>query len=196
MRPTDDPITLFGDWLAAARACAAIREPTAMTLATATRDGKPSARIVLLKQHDPRGFVFYTNLSSRKSEELKANSQAALCFYWMPLDRQVRIEGAAGPVEAAEADAYFASRDRNKQAGAWASRQSAPLKDRPTLVTEVAEIEAKYEGKPIPRPPHWSGWRLTPTHIEFWQQGDFRLHQRDLYTRDAKGGWNHTLLYP
>ena len=194
--PTDDPIALFSEWLKAANSCAAIREPTAMTLATATPDGTPSARIVLLKHHDRRGFVFYTNLLSRKGAELKVNPKAALCFYWMPLDLQVRIEGTVSPVTHAEADAYFASRERNKQAGAWASQQSQALKDRPTLVTRVAEVEATYDGRPIPRPPHWSGWRLDPSRIEFWQQGEFRLHQRDLYRRTANGGWDHSLLYP
>lgn len=191
----ENPLELFTEWLNAAKACAAIREPTAMTLATASKDGTPSARVVLLKQHDAEGFVFYTNLNSRKSAELKANPKAALCFYWMPLDKQVRIEGTVTAVDAKLADAYFASRDRNKQAGAWASLQSQTLASRPELVTRLAEIEAAYEGKPIPRPPHWSGWRVSPASIEFWEQGDFRLHTRDLYTRRGDG-WSHTLLYP
>lgn len=191
----DNPIELFSDWLVAAEACAAVREPTAMTLATATSDGKPSARIVLLKHHDSKGFVFYTNFESRKGSELKQNPHAALCFHWEALDRQVRVEGSVSPVEGKEADAYFATRERNKQAGAWASLQSQTLASRPELVTRIAEIEARYEGQAIPRPPHWSGWRLDPASIEFWQQGEFRLHQRDLYTKRA-GGWEHTLLYP
>lgn len=191
----ENPIELFSGWLAAAEACASIREPTAMTLATATPDGTPSTRIVLLKQHDERGFVFYTNMDSRKSRELKANPKASLCFYWMPLDRQVRIDGTITAVADAEADAYFATRERGKQIGAWASLQSETLASRETLQRRIAVLEAEYQGKPIPRPPHWSGWRLSPQHIEFWQQGEFRLHQRDLYTR-ASNGWDHALLYP
>ncbi len=190
-----DPIARFSEWLEEARAERSIPEPTAMTLATATKDGAPSARIVLLKAHDGNGFVFYTNLESRKGEELAANPRAALCFYWAPLLRQVRIEGGVTPVSDAEADAYFTTRDRNKQAGAWASKQSRPLASRPQLVTGVSKVEADYDEKSIPRPPFWSGWRLKPEHIEFWQEGEFRLHQRDLYTRDGSG-WKHTLLYP
>lgn len=191
----ENPLELFSDWLIAAEACAAIAEPTAMTLATATKDGTPSARIVLLKHHDAKGFVFYTNLNSRKSEELKSNPKASLCFYWMPLDRQVRIEGTVTPVDDKEADAYFASRDRGSQVGAWASRQSQLLPARDELVKRITNVEADYAGKAIPRPTHWSGWRLLPQVIEFWQQGESRLHQRDLYTRHGDG-WNHTFLYP
>lgn len=190
-----DPIAQFTQWLADAKACAAIAEPTAMTLATATRDGKPSARVVLLKAHDAKGFVFYTNFASRKGHELEENSQATLCFYWMPLDRQVRIEGRATPVSDQEADAYFASRARGKQIGAWASMQSQPLDNRATLEARIAQLTAEYEGKTIPRPLHWSGWRIAPERIEFWNQGTFRLHERDAYTR-SNGGWEHTLLYP
>ena len=191
----ENPIELFSDWLVAAQNEDAIREPTAMTLATATREGTPSARIVLLKQHDARGFVFYTNFTSRKSNDLHENPRASLCFYWMPLDRQVRIDGTVTPVDAQEADAYFATRERGKQAGAWASLQSQPMPSRDALVTRIAEVEHHYAGKPIPRPPHWSGWRLAPERIEFWQQGEFRLHQRDVFTRHGNG-WQHTLLYP
>ncbi len=191
----NDPIALFSDWLAAAKATAAIAEPTAMTLATATKGGTPSARIVLLKGHDETGFVFYGNFNSRKGGELTTNPKASLCFYWMPLSRQVRIDGAVTPVSDAEADAYFATRERNKQAGAWGSLQSQPLGSPATLIARAAEIEKQYDGQTIPRPPHWSGWRLLPQSIEFWQQGDYRLHQRDLYTR--KGAeWEHALLYP
>lgn len=190
-----DPIAQFTQWLTDAKACAAIIEPTAMTLATAARDGKPSARVVLLKAHDAKGFVFYTNFASRKGHELEENPNAALCFYWMPLDRQVRIEGRATPVSDDEADAYFASRERGKQIGAWASLQSQPLDNRATLEARIAQLTAEYEGKIIPRPLHWSGWRVAPERIEFWSQGTFRLHERNVYTL-GNGGWEHTLLYP
>ncbi len=192
-----DPIAQFSEWFAAAKATPAIADATAMTLATATADGKPAARVVLLKGHGADGFVFYTNFTSRKGTELKANPQAALCFYWPVLDRQIRIEGRVAPVSDAEADAYFASRAREKQIGAWASLQSQPLPSREALLTRIAELTKQHEGQPVPRPPHWSGWRLVPTRIEFWSQGDFRLHEREVFTRDhAHAPWRHTLLYP
>lgn len=190
----DDPITKFAAWFGQAQS-AGIKEPTAMTLATATRDGVPSARIVLLKAYDARGFVFYTNLDSRKGQEITANPHAALVFYWSALDKQVRIEGSLSAVSAAESDAYFASRERHKQAGAWASLQSQPLDARETLIARAEAIEQQYAGKDIPRPPHWGGTRLAPTRIEFWHQRDARLHDREVYTR-AGDGWAHTLLYP
>lgn len=190
----NDPIKKFADWFGQVQS-AGIKEPTAMTLATATAAGMPSARIVLLKAYDARGFVFYTNLASRKGEEMAANPHAALMFYWPALDKQVRIEGTLSPVSDAEADAYFASRERHRQAGAWASLQSQPLDARETLVARVNAIEKKYEGKDIPRPPHWSGTRLAPARLEFWHQRDARLHDREVYTRTGDG-WSHTLLYP
>jgi pyridoxamine 5'-phosphate oxidase len=190
-----DPLPIFDTWLKEAIACAMIREPTAMTLATADGDGKPSARMVLLKAFDERGFVFYTNLQSRKGHELKVNPYAALVFYWMPLDKQVRIDGTVVAVSASEADTYFASRERLKQAGAWASLQSEPLDKRETLIARTTDIEQKYDGKPIPRPPHWSGYRLVPGRMEFWSQGSARLHERECFTRQHNG-WQHTLLYP
>lgn len=190
------PISKFSEWFAAAQACSAIREPTAMTLATATATGLPSARIVLLKDHGADGFVFYTNHTSRKSHEILENPHAALCFYWMPLDRQVRIEGSVTRVSDAVADAYFASRPRTRQIGAWASLQSQHLDGRETLDARVAALTATYEGGPIPRPPHWSGWQLAPRSIEFWEQSDARLHAREIYTRAVSGDWQHALLYP
>ena len=190
-----DPITRFGAWLDEAKACETIVEPTAMSLATCTASRRPSVRIVLLKQADERGFVFYTNLTSRKSVELKENPYAALCFYWMPLDKQVRVEGAIVRVDDAEADAYFASRKRGSQMGAWASDQSAPLASREELEARVAAMEAEYEGRDVPRPAHWGGWRLVPERIEFWQQLDFRLHHREVFTR-TQDGWESGLLYP
>lgn len=190
-----NPIEQFSQWLEMARAHPAIHEPTAMTLATATAQGKPSARIVLLKEHGPQGFLFYTNHESRKSAELKANPFAALCFYWMPLDRQIRIEGRITPSSAEEADRYFASRPRARQIGAWASYQSQPMPTRDALDNRVAELTAHYEGRDIPRPPHWSGWRLTPESIEFWVQSEARLHERYIYRREGER-WVHTFLYP
>lgn len=191
-----DPIAKFSVWLAEAKATSAIKEPTAMTLATANAGGAPSARIVLLKDHGPLGFTFYTNLTSRKSGELKANPRAALCFYWMPLDRQVRIEGTITQAADADADAYFASRPRARQIGAWASLQSQPLPNREALDTRNAEFEQKFAGMDVPRPPHWSGWLLVPHSIEFWVNSDARLHERELYTRSANSTWQHGLLYP
>ncbi len=192
----EDPIAQFQRWLKEAGNHPAITEPTAMTLATATTDGRPSARIVLLKACDASGFLFYTNLNSRKGGELKQNPHAALCFYWMPMGRQVRVEGSLTPASDAEADAYFISRPRSRQIGAWASQQSRPLASREELDNNVAALEKKYQGQDVPRPPHWGGWRLKPTTIEFWQASDARLHVRELYTRNLSGQWTESLLYP
>lgn len=189
------PIHQFEQWLGEAKAHPEINEPTAMTLATVGAEGNPSARIVLLKEVDARGFVFYTNLESRKSREIHAQPHAALCFYWMPLDKQVRVEGQIHAVSAAESDAYFATRVREKQIGAWASKQSETMESRDALQQRIAEITARFAGQNIPRPPHWGGWRLVPERIEFWQQRDFRLHVRDVYVRTGEQ-WQHTLLYP
>lgn len=190
----ENPIEKFARWFGEAQTCG-LKEPTAMTLATATPQGIPSARIVLLKAYDERGFVFYTNFASRKGAEMLENPHAALVFYWSALDKQVRIEGGLSPVSDAEADLYFATRERHKQAGAWASLQSQPLDSRTTLMERAADIEAQYEGRAIPRPPHWSGMRLAPQRIEFWHQRDARLHDREVFTR-TDAGWDHTLLYP
>lgn len=189
------PFALFHQWFSEAKACASIADATAMSLGTATRDGKPSVRTVLLKEADERGFVFYTNCDSRKGTELKANPHAALCFYWAGIDKQVRIEGAVSPVSDAEADAYFVSRERGKQVGAWASLQSQPLESMQALMKRAEAFEKSFEGAPVPRPPHWSGWRLVPDVMEFWQQGQYRLHQRDCYIRHGDH-WHHTLLNP
>ncbi len=192
-----DPIAQFTAWYADAKNHPAIADASAMTLATATLGGKPAARMVLLKEHGPHGFVFYGNMNSRKFRELKANPQAALCWYWPALDRQIRVEGAVAPVSDAEADAYFASRERGKQIGAWASDQSAPMPNRDAFEENIAALTRVYDGKPVPRPPHWSGWRLSATYIEFWSQGNHRLHAREVYTRaDAGAAWGHRLLYP
>ncbi len=193
---TNDIIARFTQWLNAASAHPQIAEPIAMCLATATRDAVPSARIVLLKAYDERGFVFYTNLESRKSDELKENPYAALCFHWMPLERQVRIEGSVEPVSAAEADAYFASRPRESRIGAWSSDQSRPLQERTLLEQRIAQMQERFADNEVPRPPHWSGWRVVPRVIEFWQQGDSRLHERELFTRQSNHSWGMQWLYP
>ena len=190
-----DPFAMFEDWLAEAWKY----EPddaNAMTVATATPAGAPSARIVLLKGADRRGFVFYTNTTSRKGEELAANSRAALLFHWKPQGRQVRIEGRVDPATDAEADEYYASRARISRLGAWASDQSQPLPERADLERRLAEYEARYPGEDIPRPPHWHGYRVIPERFEFWQSMPFRLHDRTLFTRDAGGDWKSGKLYP
>ena len=187
-----DPFALFESWYEEARQ--AERDPTAMALATATADGLPSVRMVLLKGADRRGFVFYTNLDSRKSLELAGNAHAALCLWWQTIRRQVRIEGAVEPVSAAEADAYFASRVRGSQIGAWASLQSRPLESRAALDSRVAEFEARYPGA-VPRPPNWSGFRVVPGAIEFWRELPNRLHERLLFNSSGTS-WDVTRLYP
>ncbi len=172
-------------------------EPTAMTVATVGRDGRPAARTVLLKAFDERGFVFFTNFSSRKGRQLAANPQAALLFHWKHLREgvQVKIEGTVEPVSAAEADAYFASRPRGSQVGAWASLQSQPLASRELFDQRVADVEKRYEGQEVPRPPHWSGFRVVPERIEFWYGAQFRLHERQCYER-VDGAWTKLMLYP
>lgn len=189
-------IERFEAWLETARETAEIVEPTAMALATAQADGRPGVRTVLLKGVDTAGFVFYTNTRSKKGTQLHANPWAALNFFWAPLARQVVIEGAVEPVSDDEADAYFASRPRLSQLGAWTSEQSAPLADRETFESRLAAVEARFGEGPIPRPPHWSGYRVRPDMIEFWQGRDGRLHDRERYFRNADGVWEWTLLNP
>jgi len=170
-------------------------EPTAFALATAAQDGQPSVRILLLKDVDARGFVFYTNQESRKGRELAENRRAAMSFHWPQLERQVRVEGRVSPVSPAEADAYFASRPRGSQIGAWASRQSRTLERVGDLDARVEEFEQKFAGKDVPRPPYWSGFRLEPAAIEFWKGKPSRLHDRQLFVREGDG-WRMQLLYP
>lgn len=190
-----DPFARFREWMAEAEA-SEVSEPNAMTVATATPDGIPSARAVLLKGVDQRGFVFYTNMESRKGAEIVANPRLALLFHWKSLGRQVRIDGRAEHVTDAEADAYFGSRPRISRLGAWASDQSRPLPDRATLEQRLADLEKQYPDNEIPRPPHWSGFRVIPHHFEFWQSMDFRLHDRTVYTRTPDGRWTMGKLYP
>ena len=190
----DEPIKIFKDWLEEARATEPIN-PNAMTLATADAKGRPSARMVLLKDVDCEGFVFYTNLNSRKASELTVNPHAALCFYWRALAKQVRVEGTTELVTADEADAYFASRPKLSQLGAWASKQSQPLEGRMALERRVAKYTARFNIGSVPRPAFWSGFRLRPVQIELWKEEAFRLHDRTLYKRDGDG-WVVDNLYP
>lgn len=190
-----DPIDQFARWMDAALA-AHLPEPTAMTLATATPDGTPSARMVLLKGFDGRGFRFFTNYESQKGQELLANPRAALVFYWQPLDRQVRITGPVSPLSPDESDAYYASRGRHSQLGAWASPQSGPLPSRAVLVARYARARWRFLGEKVSRPPYWGGFQLTPERVEFWQARAFRLHDRFVYTREESGVWTVERLSP
>jgi len=191
-----DPFARFAAWYAEA-VKAIPEEPNAMVLSTVGADDRPSARVVLMKGFDARGFVFYSNAESRKGQELAARPAASLNFHFRPLGRQVRVEGFTELVSKQEADAYFATRPRGSQVGAWASSQSAPLPSRATLEARVAEVEAKYQGKPIPRPPHWHGYRLVPDRMEFWVGRENRLHERELFTRASPdASWTVQHLYP
>jgi pyridoxamine 5'-phosphate oxidase len=190
-----DPHQLFDEWFGLA-AASEPNDSNAMALATADSEGRPSVRMVLLKGHDERGFVFYTNQDSRKGAELEANPRAALLFHWKSLRRQVRIEGEVRPVSSEEADLYFATRSRDSQLGAWASDQSRPLDSRDTFERRYAEMVARFEGQDVPRPPRWSGYRVVPELIEFWTDRAHRLHERRVFTRSADGAWGEGLLYP
>ncbi len=192
----DEPFRLFTAWLAEATT-AEPRDPTAMTLATVDADGLPNARMVLLKGVDERGFVFYTNIDSQKGRELDVHAKAALVFHWKSLNRQVRVRGTVESVTAAEADAYFATRPKQAQIGAWASKQSAPLESRLAFEKAVALYAAKYALGTVPRPPNWSGYRVIPLRIEFWHDRPFRLHDRIEFVRETLSApWNKTRLYP
>ncbi|HEY0624127.1 pyridoxamine 5'-phosphate oxidase [Sphingomonas sp.] len=191
---TTDPFALFDLWFAEARTTEP-NDSNAVALATVDAAGQPSLRMVLLKGHGPDGFVFYTNRESRKAGELAAVPRAALLFHWKSLRRQIRIEGPVSLAGDAESDAYFASRSRDSQLGAWASDQSRPLADRATFEARYEAMRARFEGQAVPRPPHWGGYRVTPERIEFWQDREHRLHERRVFTRSADG-WDEGLLYP
>ncbi len=194
--PQSDPFTLFEVWFAEAKESEP-NDSNAMALATASPDGFPSVRMVLLKDHGSDGFVFYTNTESRKGEQIRANMRAALLFHWKSLRRQIRIEGPLEEVSAEMADAYFHSRPRVSQIGSAASDQSRPLPDRQIYVDRVAALEERYPEDDIPRPSHWTGFRLSPRRIEFWQDRQYRLHDRRLFLREsAEDAWSNTLLYP
>ena len=193
---SENPFDQFAEWLDEAGANE-VNDPNALALASVDESGLPDVRMVLLKGFDARGFVFYTNFGSAKGQEILANGKAAMCFHWKSLRRQVRIRGATQVVSDAEADAYYASRPRRSRLGAWASDQSRPLENRAVLIDRVAAIDAQYPGDDIPRPAHWSGIRLVPSEIEFWQDGEFRLHDRILFKRsDMAQSWTLTRLYP
>jgi pyridoxamine 5'-phosphate oxidase len=191
---TSDPFELFDIWLAEARE-SELNDPEAMAFASADAQGRPSVRMVLLRRSGPDGFGFFTNLDSRKGEELVANPHGALAIHWKSLRRQVRAEGPLEPVEGAEADAYFAGRSRASQIGSWASDQSRPLESREIFEQRYQNLLERFEGQPVPRPPRWSGFRLKPTRIEFWSDRPHRLHERRLFVKDADG-WSEGLLYP
>jgi pyridoxamine 5'-phosphate oxidase len=192
----DEPLRLFAAWFEDAKRAEPVN-PEAMTVATVDADGLPNARMVLLKGFDERGFVFYTNQDSNKGHELAAAPKAALTFYWKSLQRQVRLRGSVEPVSQAEADAYFASRSRMAQIGAWASKQSSALESRLAFEKAIARFTAKYAIGTVPRPPYWSGYRVVPQEIEFWQERPFRLHDRVAFTRPSLNApWTKTRLYP
>ena len=191
-----NPHDVFDEWYVEAATCG-LREPTVMALATTDADGQPSLRMVLLKAHGPEGFVFYTNCESRKGQELLVNPRAALCFHWMPLERQVRIQGRVEQVSDAEADAYFASRARDSQIGAWASRQSRPMETAYDLEKNVVRMALRFNVGAVPRPPYWSGFRVVPHLIEFWRGRPFRLHERIVFSReDETAPWTSERLFP
>ncbi len=195
IKQEESPFVLFDNWYAEAAQCDGIEDHTALTLATVDAQGAPDARQVLLKGHDERGFVFYTNMTSPKADQLRATPRAALCFYWMPLGKQVRIRGPVEETTEAEADAYFASRPRQSRLGAWASKQSQPIESSHALEKRIAKYVARYLFGPVPRPEFWSGFRVIPETIEFWLKQPYRLHDRVLYTR-AESGWDRKRLYP
>ena len=193
-RHMPDPFALFDAWFAETQASEP-NDANAMALATADALGRPSVRMVLLKGHGPDGFVFYTNRESRKAGELAVNAHVALLFHWKSLRRQIRVEGPVSLASDSESDAYFASRSRDSQLGAWASDQSRPLADRATFEARLEQVKARFEGQEVPRPPHWGGYRVTPSAIEFWQDRAHRLHERRLFTR-TDSAWAEGLLYP
>lgn len=194
-RMISEPFERFREWLAGAEA-GGVSEPSAVALGTADLEGRPSVRMMLLKGLDDRGFVLYTNFGSRKAAQLRQNASAALCFFWPEVGRQVRVEGTVELLSGEEADAYFATRPRMSQIGAWASEQSKTLQSRQAFIERVEETERHYAGRPIPRPPFWSGFRVVPHMMEFWTAREFRLHEREVYERADEGDWSMRLVYP
>ncbi len=191
-----DPFALFKLWYSEAETCAGIEDHTALALATADASGAPDVRMVLLKAYDERGFVFYTNMTSPKAQQLEANPNAVMCFYWMPLGKQVRIHGMVERTTEMESDEYHATRPRDSQIGAWASKQSQPMEGRFELEMRIAKYVARFGLGKVPRPPFWSGFRLKPERVEFWLKQPYRLHDRVLYTRTPDGGWSRQRLFP
>jgi pyridoxamine 5'-phosphate oxidase len=193
--PHPEPFTLFKSWYDRATKEGGMKDPTVMHLATADAEGRPSGRIVLLKQYDEQGFCFFTNMTSRKGANIKENPYGALTFYWEKLGLQIRIEGKIEKVSAKESDDYFTKRERGSQIGAWASKQSAPMQEDEELPARVKSIVTEFEAAPIPRPPFWGGYRLVPDYFEFWEDGEHRLHKRICYTAEA-AGWSVGRVYP
>lgn len=193
--PFSEPFEKFSQWFEKACSTKEIIEPTAMCLATVNDQNIPSARMILLKKFDERGFCFFTNLTSRKGQELAKSSNVALCFYWGVLGLQIRIEGCINPVSEQEADDYFASRRRDSRIGAWASKQSQEMQNWQEFQERIASVTKEFEGKEVTRPSFWSGFRVVPKVIEFWQEGEFRIHQRDVYER-FEDGWKVKMIYP
>ncbi len=191
----NEPFLRFADWFEKAQKTKEIIEPTAMCLSTVDLQNKPSSRMILLKKFDNRGFCFFTNFNGRKAKEIKENPNVALCFYWGILGLQVRIEGVAQEVSSQEADDYFSTRRRESRIGAWASQQSSEMKEWKEFEDRIAEYSEKFEGKEVIRPPFWSGFRVVPTAIEFWQEGDFRIHRREVYEK-FEDGWKIKKIYP
>lgn len=191
-----EPFLKFSEWLDLAKSNKNIVEPTAMCLSTVSEDNCPSSRMVLLKKFDETGFCFFTNLTSRKGKELSINENVALCFYWGILGKQVRIEGKIEKVSLKEADDYFSSRRRESQIGAWASKQSCEMENWQEFTLRIEEIKRDFENQNVPRPPFWSGFRVVPKLIEFWQEGDFRIHKREVYLKNDDDSWNLKLIYP
>ena len=192
-----EPFIKFNQWLQQAKSNKKIKEPTAFALATVDEHNKPSVRMVLLKKFDESGFCFFTNLTSKKSKDLNVNKNAALCFYWMQLGYQVRVEGEIEKLSIKEADDYFFSRNRESQIGAWASKQSQEMESEEEFKKRIYKITKDFENQDVPRPPFWSGFKIKPKRIEFWEEGNYRLHDRTLYTRlDESEGWEITKLYP